>query len=163
MPMTARTPIPISLAALLRAIEDHCGYTHYYLDRETGEIIYQSEHRCVDDTDAAGVPDGPFQRQDTSERFIHVDPMDGLRGIGIMAGFIHSLQDSAVASRLRDALKKNAPYRHFKDTLRDHPGIESRWGAVFGGTVRDLAVEWLRYNNIEFEFIHERETLKHDG
>jgi len=161
--MTARTPIPISLAELVRAIEDHCGYTHYYLDRETGEIIYQSEHRCIDDTDAAGVPDAPFQRQNASERFIHVDPMDGRRGIEIMTGFIHSLPDSTVAWRLGDALKKNAPYRHFKDILRDHPDIETRWGTELGGIIRDLAVEWLRYNIIEFELIHERETLKHDG
>lgn len=150
--MTARAPIRISLARLLNAIEDHCGFTHYYLDRETGNILFQSEHRCDDDLDGSPETNGPFPVEDPAERFLHIEPMDGKLGITMMADFIASLPEEAAASRLSAALTKRAPYRHFKDALRDHPDIEKQWSDEFRKRIETVAVEWLRYNTITFEF-----------
>lgn len=150
--MTARVPIQIPLAGLLNAIEDHCGFTHYYLDRETGEIIFQSEHRCTDDIDGPPDADGPFPREDATERFVPIEPMDGRRGVEIMTGFINSLPDGAAAARFSAAMTTRAPYRNFKDALRDHHEIEEKWRGEFREKIRVVAVEWLHYNNIAFEF-----------
>ncbi len=160
--MTDRAPIQIHLAGLLHSIEDHCGFTHYYLDRETGEILYQSEHRCGDDTD--GPPcDAAFPGEDAAERFLHIEPMDGRRGVDIMKDFIASLPDGAVAARLSSAMAKRAPYRNFKDALHTHPEIEKKWQREFSEQIGSVAAEWLRHNNVDFEFVNERGLPKHDG
>jgi hypothetical protein len=161
--MTARTPIRIHLDALLNAIEDHCGFTHYYLDRETGEIIFQSEHLCADDIDGCPEADSPYPNEDIKERFVHIEPMDGSRGKGIMAGFINTLPGGMIKSKLAAAAEKRTPYRKFKDVLRDHPETEAKWQKEFCKEIKIIAMEWLSHNNINYEFYSYRDALKHDG
>ena len=68
--------ICISLDELIHSLEDHCFFTHYYLDRETGEIIIQSENDPTERQEIVGEMANPFPEYDSSERYLPVEPME---------------------------------------------------------------------------------------
>jgi hypothetical protein len=80
-----------------------------------------------------------------------------------MTGFISTLPDGMIKSKLAAAAEKRTPYRRFKDALRDHPEIEAKWQKEFGKEIKSIAMEWLSNNNINYEFYSFKDALKHNG
>ncbi|HOD13075.1 MAG TPA: UPF0158 family protein [Spirochaetota bacterium] len=145
--------ICISLDELIHSLEDHCFFTHYYLDRETGEIIIQSENDPTERQEIVGEMANPFPEYDSSERYLPVEPMESRRGIEIMESFAGSMPDGEARHRLLGALSKQKPFRNFKDTLYDYPDLGERWWADHNDSMITIAVEWLRHIGIDFELI----------
>lgn len=151
--------VPIILDDLMRAVGDHCDFAHYYLDRETGEIIFQSEREL--EGHAGGAEQDPgFNPEHRGERFIPIEPMESRRGRGIMRAFIGALPDGDAAAELNRSLSMGKSFTHFKDALHNHPDLEERWRAGTGGDMQRLAEEWLRYHGIDFEFISLKDMMK---
>jgi hypothetical protein len=151
--MTPGKSIPIILDDLITAVEDHCSFSYYYLDRETGEVVFQSErhHQCG--ADDAPDPDKPFPEESASVRFIPVEPMESRRGHEIMERFIDTLDDSEMRSRLTVAISGRKPFRNFKDFIYDYPGIQKKWHDRHAGEIKKIIEEWLQYNHIAHEFV----------
>jgi hypothetical protein len=156
--MASPAPIPISMDELISAVEDHCAYTRYYLDRETGEIVIQSEHDNSDEE--TGNPDlaFPYPAVDDNDRFVSIEPMEARRGYDLMDRFTASLPESVEKSALRHALAKRKPFRNFKNILYDHPAIWKKWLETNDAEIRILAEEWLRHTGIRFELVSGRST-----
>ncbi len=145
--------VPIIRDDFMQAIGDHCDFACYYLDRETGEIIFQSER---EHGDSAGDTDGTrdFNDEDYSgERFIPVEPMESRRGREIMEEFIAVLPDCPAAKELSRALAGRKPFRRFKDALHNHPDLEARWHTLHDGDIMKTAEDWLRHYGIHYEFV----------
>jgi hypothetical protein len=145
--------IRISIEDLINALEDHCYYTHYYLDRETGGIIIQSEHDLTEGEELAGEIDNPFPAYGGGDRYIPLEPMESRRGFDIMNAFSEGLPDGAARDRLLSSLSKKKPFRHFKDALYDYPDIQKQWHSFHNETTQAIAEEWLKYNDIDFELV----------
>lgn len=145
--------IRISLDELIHALEDHCFFTHYYLDRETGEIIIQSENDLTERDDINVDIESPFPGYDGSERYIPIEPMESRRGVEVMESFIASMPVGEARRRLLGALSKRKPFRNFKDALYDYPEFGERWRAAHNDSMLSIAEEWLRYIKIDFELI----------
>jgi hypothetical protein len=145
--------IRISLAGLMNALEDHCYYTHYYLDRETGEIVIQSEHDLAEREESGGAIENPFPGYDLGERFIPLEPMESRRGLDIMEAFAAGLPQGAARDRVVAALSKRKPYRNFKDALYDYPGLLEQWTSANRSRMKTIAEDWLTYNRIEYELV----------
>jgi len=150
--MTPGKPIPIILDDLIAAVEDHCSFSYYYLDRKTGEVVFQSERRHRSGADDSPDLDNPFPEENKSERFIPVEPMESRRGLEIMKSFIASLTESEIRSRLMDAISKREFFRSFKDLLYDYPEIQKIWHDRHAGEIKKIIEEWLQYNHIAYEF-----------
>lgn len=147
--------VPIILKDFLRAVDDHCDFACYYLDRETGEIIFQSERDYCEETindDAAGKHGG--------ERFIPIEPMESPRGLEAMNGFIRTLPESPAARELSRTLSMRKPFKRFKDALHNHPDLEAQWRAFSKGTIEAIADEWLHHNGIDYTFVALDDLLK---
>jgi tRNA (adenine37-N6)-methyltransferase len=152
--------VSIHRDGFLQAIDDHCDFACYYLDRETGEIIFQSERHYGD---SAGDDEGAeyFNYEDYSaERFILIEPMESPRGREIMDCFIGSLPDCPAAKELSRAMAGRKPFRRFKDALHNHPDLEARWHALHDGDIINVAEEWLRRHGIHYEFISLNDITK---
>jgi tRNA (adenine37-N6)-methyltransferase len=153
-------PVPIILNDLLKAIEDHCDFACYYLDRETGEIIFQSEHELDAD---GGLDEGGWDsdRNDHSgSRFIPVEPMESRRGLELVRNFIRTLQDRAAAAELSRSIEKRKPFRHFKDALHNHADLETAWYSFQRKEIIETAEEWLRHFGIHYEFVSINDLIK---
>lgn len=145
--------IHISLDELANALEDHCFFTHYYLDRETGEIIIQSENDLSEREEIVGEIESPFPVYDDGERYIPIEPMESRRGLDIMESFAESVEDGETRRRLLGALSRKKPFRSFKDVLYDYPDLGERWRATNRVIINTIAEEWLKYNRIDIELI----------
>jgi hypothetical protein len=145
--------ISISLDELEHALEDHCFFTHYYLDRETGEIIIQSENDPTERDEIVGGIESPFPLCDDGERFIPIEPMEAGRGLEVMESFAKRLPDDEARRRILGALSTRKPFRNFKDVLYDYPDLGEQWWACHNSIMKTIAEEWLRYVGIEFELI----------
>lgn len=152
--------IRISLDELIHALEDHCFFTHYYLDRETGEIIIQSENDLTEREEIQGKIETPYPTYDPGERFIPIEPMESGRGLEIMKPFLESVPDPEARRRLFGALSTRKPFRNFKDALYDYPDLGERWLASHNLIMRTIAEEWLSYNGIDFELIPSMRGVK---
>ncbi|HPL15824.1 MAG TPA: TrmO family methyltransferase [Spirochaetota bacterium] len=151
--------VPIILEDLLRAVDDHCDFAHYYLDRETGEIIFQSE-RELDDLAADDDKDPGFNPEYLGERFIPIEPMESRRGHGIIRKFIGTLPGGSAAGELIRALSMRKSFAQFKDALHNHADLEEKWRADCRDEIKRVAEEWLRYYGIDFEFISLKDPMK---
>jgi hypothetical protein len=152
--METSGPIRILLLDLLNAIEDHCFFTYFYLDRETGEIIIQSEHRTGDASGETGVVvNDPYPFCDDGERYIPIEPMEGRRGLELMARFIDSMPGGKEKSVLCRQLKKDQPFKNFKNILYDYPEFQAQWHDMATGELKKIAEEWLQYNHIPYDFV----------
>jgi hypothetical protein len=61
--MSPAKSIPIILDNLINAVEDHCSFSYYYLDRETGEILFQSERHHTNDANDAPDLDNRYSEE----------------------------------------------------------------------------------------------------
>ncbi len=152
--------IPIVLDDLIYAIDDHCDFAHYYLDRETGEIIFQSEREFEDELmDDEEAPD--LGRQDCSgDRFIPIEPMESRQGYRIMEDFIAVLPEGPAAKDLFRALAMRKPFRSFKDTLHNYPDMEKQWNESQRDEIKAIAEEWLRFHAVDYAFISYKDLAK---
>jgi hypothetical protein len=144
--------IRIDLDMLMDSLEDHCFYTHYYLDRETGEIIIQSENDPSEREETDVEIENPFPQYADTERFIPLEPMESRRGFDIMEGFAGGLPGGEARDRLLRALRKRKPFRNFKDVLYDFPELGEKWRAYHNDRMKAVAEEWLKHSNINYEF-----------
>jgi tRNA (adenine37-N6)-methyltransferase len=153
-------PVPIILADLINAIEDHCDFAHYYLDRETGEIIFQSERELEDggrDDEGAPVFDHEEYRDD---RFIPIEPMESQRGHKAMRDFIATLIDATAAENISRSIAGRKSFTRFKDILHNYPDLEKQWHEFSRKEIRAIAEEWLRYYSIHFSFVSLNDLIK---
>jgi hypothetical protein len=157
--MNPGAPIQILLEDLINAVADHCSFSYYYLDRETGEIIFQSERRHPNDADDAPELDTQYPGEDTAGRFIPVEPMESRRGHELMKLFIATLDDG-IQSVLSRAISKQKPFRNFKDVIYDYPDIQENWHAYYAKEIKTIVEEWLQYNHINYEFVTLKDLMK---
>lgn len=155
--MLPRRSISLILDDLINAVEDHCSFSYHYLDRETGEIVFQSERHHQSDEDNAPDMDNPFSGERRSERFILIEPMESRRGHEVMKGFIDSLDDSEARSRLTTAISRRHPFRNFKDVMYDYPDIQKKWHDRHAEEIKKIIEEWLQYNHIAYEVVPSKE------
>jgi hypothetical protein len=155
--MTPGKHIPIILDDLIAAVEDHCSFSYYYLDRETGEVVFQSERHHQSEADDSPDLDDPFPAEGSLERFIPVEPMESRRGHDIVKRFIASLDDAEMRSRLTAAISKRKFFRSFKDVLYEYPEIEKKWHDMHAKDIKKIIEEWLQYNHIAYEFVSSKE------
>jgi hypothetical protein len=151
--MSPAKSIPIILDNLINAVEDHCSFSYYYLDRETGEILFQSERHHTNDANDAPDLENPYPDVSASGRFIPVEPMESWRGHELMNTFIAGLNDGGIRSRLMAAVSRRNFYRSFKDVLYDYPDIWKKWHDRYSEEIKKIIEEWLQYNHILYEFV----------
>ncbi len=152
--------IPIVLDDLIYAIDDHCDFAHYYLDRETGEIIFQSE-REFDDEFGDGAGATVLDPEDRcGDRFIPIEPMESRQGYRIMEDFIAVQPRGRATEDLTRAIAMRKPFRRFKDVIRNYPEVEKQWYEFNCDKMKAIAEEWLRFHAIEYLFISYKDLAK---
>lgn len=103
-----------------------------YFNRETGEVI----------------PDLDFGTEWDEDRFIEIRPLPSYEGHDLRVEFSESIEDPALRTRLRDALRGKGAFRRFLDIVRDIPDVEARWFATEGAWLDQKVSEWLEENGV---------------
>jgi predicted nucleotidyltransferase len=170
--------LPIDLGELGMAFEDASWQMHYYLDLETGKVIWISdeirsqledlyeeafdpESEEPEDLDAAlderGVPD--WEKEEVlyatqidrlyGTRYISVPTADSHEGYRDMERFIQTVQDERLQDRLWQAIHGRGAFRRFKDVLATDYHEEKRWYAFKDELLGERIRAWLESEGIE--------------
>ena len=160
------------------AFEDATGERSYYLDLETGQVVWVSqetrsvlesiyEETCDPDSeesvDLAGVLQdydlADWQKEELLEvdrvdrlfgsRYIAVPETDSHEGYQDMERFILTVQDGHLQDRLWQAIQGRGAFRRFKDVLAGHYREEKRWYAFQDSQTKERVLEWIESKDIE--------------
>lgn len=136
--------IPLDMDFLIMALESDPGFGQWFLDKDTGEIIPVSDYA---DRDAAPTLE---ELEEKSDRYLSINPLPSGVGWDIMSDFVENLADPAVQKLLARALGGRKPFRSFKDELLVYPAIREQWFKYHEKRMREIAIEWLQDNEIDF-------------
>lgn len=98
-----------------------------YIHKETKEIIDIPEG-IRDYDDGEGLWDATFEKVDNNlEDYIVLEKMSSNKSFEIMEGFVESLSDARIISRLTNALERSKPFRNFKNIVHNHEPTRQAW------------------------------------
>ncbi len=67
-----------------------------------------------------------------------------------MERFCLSIDDAEMSDALCDLIKGSGAFRRFEDALYHH-GIEKDWYSYRDNALKEIAIDWCRENDIEFD------------
>jgi hypothetical protein len=122
----------VDFADLAEALDDHSYEHSWWLDPETGEVVFWSDY---------------FQEQgepDPETRGLRpIDPIPSHQGYEDMQDFIERIRDPQARDRLDRAIQGRGAFRRFKDALFDFPDLREAWFRFHDVRVERRAIEWL--------------------
>jgi hypothetical protein len=136
----------IDAEELIMALEYHGHESQYFLDLQTGEVLF-----LVDEAYVGPNEELEMQIEAEPDRYRAIDPFPSSVGWQVMAEFIEQLPISEARERLPRAIERSHPFRQFKDMLLDYPKIREQWFAFHERAMLQLAREWLEDEGIEGE------------
>jgi len=133
-----RKSLKINLDELCSAMEDSSYEHEYYLDLETGEILFLSEY--MDDEETEKLRD---RIDEESDRYELIPKAESHEGYEDMEDFIATVKDEHLAELLEVAINGRGAFRRFKDVLLRYPEERERWFQFKDERMQERALEWL--------------------
>jgi predicted nucleotidyltransferase len=170
--------LQVDLGELAMAFEDASWEQSYYLDLETGQVVWISQEthsqlesvyeeiydpeseepvdlaEVLQDHDLADWQKDELLEADRVERlygsrYVAVPKADSHEAYRDMERFISSVQDERLQNRLWQAIQGRGAFRRFKDVLAGHYREEKRWYALQDSQVKGRILDWLASEGIE--------------
>lgn len=135
--MDKKRLLKIDLDELCNAMEDHSFENDYYLDLETGEILFVSEYMDYEGIDIEN------RIEEEYERFERIPQIESYEAYRDMEDFIATIDDQHLIDLLEVAIQGKGAFRRFKDVLLNHPDEEEKWFQFNDDRTEERAREWL--------------------
>ncbi len=152
--------ITIKLSDIIDGMENQSDENSSYLDRGTGEIVMISDYDLRTAEDNESLDDYPEWEQEQiaiardiineTGRYLELPTKFDINEYEIMEKFCYSLEDAQLRELLYSKIKGSGAFRRFKDALYQN-GVENDWYAFRNDAFKEIAIEWCRDNNIEFD------------
>ena len=133
----------VKLSEIVNAIEMADQYSEYFLDCQTGEIVWISDMAMT-----SGEKEKAYDQLD-EHGFYRLPTSFDIREYDMMQEFVDSLSEPA-RSQLENAICGKGAFRRFKNTIRQL-GIDEQWYRFQAFAYRMKAIEWCCENNLEYE------------
>lgn len=147
---TARRALVIELDVLCWALNarDPLGQSRHWLNIESGELLFLAEPDALDEA---------IEDPRDDERWLCIEAIESSDAFHIMAGFVDQCDDARLARALGQALQQRKPFRHFKDTLAEHPARREAWFAFERQAMEAVARGWCEDNGITPTWVTHRQ------
>ncbi len=136
--MENKKALNIDLDELCSAMEDSSYEHEYYLDLETGEILFLSDY--MDDEETEKLRD---KIDEESSRYEQIPKVESHEGYEDMQDFIATVEDEHLTELLDVAINGKGAFRRFKDVLLGYPEERERWFKLKDDRTQERALEWL--------------------
>jgi len=136
--MEKKKTLKIDLDELYDAMENSSYEVEYYLDLETGEILFVSED--MDDVETVKMKN---QIEEELDRYEPIPKAESYEGYRDMQAFIATVEDGHLAELLEVAINGKGAFRRFKDVLLNYPEERERWFKFKDDRMEERALEWL--------------------
>ena len=110
----------------------------YYLDLETGEILFVSEGMDDEETGKLKIQIG-----EELDRYEPIPKAESYEGYRDMQAFIATVEDDHLSELLEVAINGKGAFRRFKDVLLNYPEERERWFQFKDDRMKERALEWL--------------------
>ena len=138
MIMADKKLLRIDLDELCSAMGDSSYEHEYYLDLESGEILFLSEY--VDDKETEKLKD---RIDDKPERYERIQKVESYEGYRDMEDFIATVEEQHLVELLEVAINGKGAFHRFKDVLARYPEERERWFRFKDERMEQRALEWL--------------------
>jgi hypothetical protein len=128
----------INLDELCEAMEDSSYENEYFLDLETGEVLFISDY--MDDEETSELKDRIEEDSDRYERIPKAESHEGYRD---MVDFIATVDNERLTELLEVAINGKGAFRRFKDVLLNYPEEREKWFKFKDERMEERAMEWL--------------------
>ena len=136
--MEKKKTLKIDLDELYDAMENSSYEVEYYLDLETGEILFVSED--MDDVETVKMKN---QIEEELGRYELIPKAESYEGYRDMQAFITTVEDDHLSELLEVAINGKGAFRRFKDVLLNYPEERERWFKFKDDRMEERALEWL--------------------
>ena len=120
--MEKKKALKIDLDELCSAMADSSYEHEYYLDLETGEILFISDY--MDDEETGKLKD---QVEEDSDRYERIPEAESHEGYEDMVEFIATVKDERLVELLEVAINGKGAFRRFKNVLLNYPEERESW------------------------------------
>jgi len=128
----------INLDELCEAMENSSYENEYFLDLETGEVLFISDY--MDDEESGEMKD---RVEGDSDRYERIPKAESYEGYQDMVDFIATVDNERLAELLEVAINGKGAFRRFKDVLLNYPEERERWFKFKDERMEERALEWL--------------------
>jgi hypothetical protein len=136
--MEKKKTLKIGLDELYSAMENSSYQVEYYLDLETGKILFVSQG--MDDAITGKLKN---QIEEVLGRYEPIPKMESYEGYRDMQAFIATVEDEHLSELLEVAINGKGAFRRFKDVLLNYPEERERWFQFKDDRMKERALEWL--------------------
>jgi len=136
--MDEKRALKIDLEELCLAMENNSYDLDYYLDLETGEVIFISDY--MDDANLEELKD---RIDENPDRYEPIPKAGSYEGYDDMVDFIATVEDEHLAELLEVAIDGKGAFRRFKDVLARYPEERERWYRFKDERMKERAISWL--------------------
>jgi hypothetical protein len=141
--MAEKKTLKINLDELCEAMENSSYENEYYLDLETGEILFLSEYMDAEEKEKLRE-----RLDDDPDRYEPIPKAESHVGYEDMRDFIATVENEHLAELLEVAINGKGAFRRFKDVLLSYPEEMERWFQFKDDRIQERALEWLDDNDV---------------
>jgi len=152
--------IRVKLSEIIDGLESQSDESASFLNIKTGEVVLMTDYamRAAEENEPfEDVPD--WERDlvaiareilaDTGD-YIQLPTKYDIDEYSIMENFCTSLDKQEIGDILYDLISGSGAFRRFKDAIYKY-GVEDEWNTYRDNAIKEIAIEWCRQNNIEFD------------
>ena len=152
--------IRVKLDDIIEGLEFQSDESSWFLNKKTGEVVLINDYEMQAAEDDELIEDMPDWEQDQvriareilaeTGQYISLPSKFDIDDYSIMERFCMSLDNQKIGDALYDLIGGSGAFRRFKDAIYRY-GIEDEWHTYHNNAIKEIATEWCRENNIEFE------------
>jgi len=138
--VTEKRHLPVDIGDLIEAMTFHVDSGEWFLDVETGEVLWHSDPEYSGYDDSAELEGRSLHR---------IEPTPSYEAYEDMVDFAQTVEDEGLREKLAIALDGKGAFRRFKNVLLDYPEERQRWFQCKDRVDRQRALEFLDDLGIE--------------
>ena len=150
----------VNLSDIIEGLEFQSDESSSFLNKKTGEVVLMTDYamRAAEENEPLEeVPDWEKElvsiaREILAEtgEYIQLPTKYDIDEYSIMENFCMSLDKKEIGDILYDLISGSGAFRRFKDAVYKY-GVEDEWNIYRDNAIKEIAIEWCRENNIEFD------------
>ncbi|OHB81931.1 MAG: hypothetical protein A2Z38_08850 [Planctomycetes bacterium RBG_19FT_COMBO_48_8] len=152
--------ILVKLDDIIDGMESQSDESSSFLNKRTGEVVLINDYEMRAAEEGNPLEDFPDWEQDQvriareilaeTGQYIPLPTKFDIDEYSIMERFCVSIDNQEISDVLYDLISGSGAFRRFKDAIYRY-GIEDEWHTYHNNALKELAIEWCREHNIEFD------------
>ena len=150
----------VKLSDIIEGMQFQSDESSSFLNNKTGEVVLMTDYAMQAAEDDEPLEDVPDWEQKLiavareiiaeSSQYIALPTKYDIDEYSIMESFCMSMDNQEIGDILYDLISGSGAFRRFKNAIHKYD-VADEWYTYRDNAMKELAIEWCRENNIEFD------------